>query len=327
MPKSSNQKAKILYLMRFLLENTDEEHPAGITEIADALKRNGICAERKSLYDDIALLRDFGLDVIMVKEGRHTGYFIGSRDFQDAELKYLADSVESSNFITRNKTKQLISKIAGLTSVYKGAQLERQVHVRNRVKNMEESVYINVDRIFTAINEDRKIRFRYFEYDIMLNRTLKRNGECYEVSPFAMVFVDQNYYLIAYDSGIRHYRVDRMTQITLTGRKREGAEEYNKIDLSTYTSKVFHMFNGEERSVRIRFQNHLIGSVVDRFGTDIPVVREEDGWFSTTLNVAVSPQFYAWLYGFGEEAEILSPEEVRTGMKDMTRRVLERYCD
>ena len=140
-----------------------------------------------------------------------------------------------------------------------------------------------------------------------------------------MVFVDQNYYLIAYDSGIRHYRVDRMTQISLTKEKRDGTETYGDMDLSVYTNKVFHMFNGEERLVRIRFKEHLIGSVVDRFGTEIPIVREGNGWFSTNLDVVVSPQFYAWLYGFGEEAEILSPEDVREGMRDMTRKVLDKY--
>ena len=199
MARSQKQKLKLLYLMRFLLQQSDEQHPVGISQMVDELAAHDIPAERKSLYDDIEALRAFGLDVVQAR-GKTLGYYIGTREFELPELKLLVDSVQSSKFITQRKTISLIRKIESLASVHDAVLLQRQVYVRNRVKSMNESVYYNVDEISSAITADRMIRFRYFEYTVAKERRFRHDGAYYEVSPYALMWDDENYYMLAYDA-------------------------------------------------------------------------------------------------------------------------------
>ena len=326
MARSQKQKLKLLYLMQYLLQNSDEAHPVGIAQMVEMLAAHGILAERKGLYGDLEALREFGLDVVQAR-GRTVGYYIGTRDFELPELKLLVDSVQSSKFITQKKTLALIRKIEGLASVHDAAALQRQVYVRNRVKSMNESVYYNVDEISSAITADRKIRFQYFEYTLQKERRYRRGGAFYELSPYALMWDDENYYLLAYDADtgtIRHYRVDKMAQITTLESFRDGREAFKKLDMSAYSKRVFGMFAGEAETVRLRFAEHLAGAVIDRFGRDVMLIREDEGRFSVAVEAVVSPQFYAWVFGFGAECEILSPAHVRAGMAAMARAVLER---
>ena len=327
MARSQKQKLKLLYLMKYLLEQSDEVHPVGIAQMVEMLAAHGILAERKSLYGDIEALREFGLDVVQAR-GKTVGYYIGSREFELPELKLLVDSVQSSKFITQKKTLALIRKIEGLASVHDAAALQRQVYVRNRVKSMNESVYYNVDEISSAIAADRKIRFLYFEYTVKKERRYRHDGAFYEVSPFALTWDDENYYMLAYDAAagqIRHYRVDKMAQISALDSFRDGKEEFRKLDMSAYSKRVFGMFAGEAETVRLRFANRLAGAVIDRFGRDVMLIREDEGHFSVSVEAVVSPQFYAWVFGFGDECEILSPASVREGMAQMARAVLGKY--
>ena len=189
MARSANQKLKLLYLMRYLLRNSDENHPVTVRQMGEYLRGQGISAERKSLYDDIEALQQFGLDIIQVKDGNFYGYYVGSRDFELPELKLLVDSVQSSKFITHKKTRSLIEKIERLGSVHEADQLRRQVFVANRIKTMNESIYYNVDEIHTGIAQDRKIRFRYFDYTVAKERQFRHDGAFYEVSPYALTWV------------------------------------------------------------------------------------------------------------------------------------------
>ncbi len=327
MARSQKQKLKLLYLMRFLLQQSDEAHPVGIAQMVEELASHDIPAERKSLYDDIEALRAFGLDVVQSR-GKTVGYYVGTREFELPELKLLVDSVQSSKFITQRKTISLIRKIESLASVHDAVLLQRQVYVRNRVKSMNESVYYNVDEISSAITADRMIRFRYFEYTVAKERRFRHDGAYYEVSPYALMWDDENYYMLAYDAAaghIKHYRVDKMASITRTERYRDGKAAFRAIDMSSYSKRVFGMFSGEPTTVRLRFANHLAGAVIDRFGGDVMLIREDDEHFSVNVEAVVSPQFYAWVFGFGSEAEILSPESARAGMADMARDVLSLY--
>ena len=327
MGKSADSKLRLLYLMRYLLRQTDEAHPAGIADMLDELGRYGITANRKTVYDDLESLRTFGLDLVTAKSSG-TGYYIASRDFELPELKLLVDSVQSSKFITQRKTLALIRKIESLASVHDAAALQRQVYVRNRVKSMNESVYYNVDEISSAITADKKIRFLYFEYTVKKERRYRHDGAFYEVSPYALMWDDENYYMLAYDAAtasIRHYRVDKMAQISTLESFRDGKDAFRKVDMSAYSKKVFGMFAGEAETVRLRFSNHLAGAVIDRFGRDVMLIREDDEHFSVSIEAVVSPQFYAWVFGFGAEAEILSPAKVREGMAEMARGVLDLY--
>ena len=327
MAKSPNQKLKLLVLLRYLNRQSDERHPVTVAQMIEELARHGITAERKSIYDDLEALRLFGVDVVQ-KRDRSVSYYIGQRDFELPELKLLVDSIQSSKFITQRKTLALIKKIENLASVYDAQLLERQVYVRSRVKSMNESVYYNVDEISNAINRDRMIRFQYFEFTVDKARQFRHGGAPYVLSPFALMWDDENYYMLAWDEELgrmKHFRVDKMSRITTLERVRQGKEAFRETDMSAYSKKVFGMFTGEESSVRLRFANHLAGAVIDRFGKDVMLMRDGEEHFTVTVDVAVSPQFFAWVFGFGDEAEILTPAAVREQARDTARKIASLY--
>ena len=324
MAKSPNQKLKLLYLMRLFLERTDEAHPVTVPELIAALGQYGVSAERKSLYDDFEALRHFGLDIVQ-NGGK---YYVGSRDFELPELKLLVDIVQSSKFITEKKTLSLIKKLEGLASVHDARRLQREVYVRNRVKSMNESVYYNVDEISGAIQQDRAIRFRYFEYTPRKERRFRRDGRFYEASPYALLCDDENYYLLAWDNAVKqmkHYRVDKMASISPKRTARQGKEAFQALDMSAYGKSVFGMFGGAAQQVRIRFADHLAGAVIDRFGKEVVLAVEDETHFIATLPAVVSPQFFGWVVGFGAEAEVLSPPDVRQELYDYLQNTASLY--
>lgn len=323
--KSSQQKLKLLYLTKILMERTDEEHPMTVNEIIDSLALCGISAERKSIYDDVECLSQFGIDVCTVRN-KSNSYFIASRDFELPELKLLVDSVQSSKFITHKKSMELIGKIEKLTSSYNANKLHRQVFVSNRVKTYNEQIYYNVDKIHDAIAADKKITFRYFSLNVNKEKEYGKDGGDYLESPVALTWADENYYLIVYKkkySSFAHYRVDKMDSISVTDEPRDAIPEH--FDLTAYTKSVFSMFGGEETAVTVEFENSLIGVVFDRFGVDIPVMKSDKEHFFCTLKVAVSPQFFSWVMGFGSRARIISPDSVVNQQKKLLAEISENY--
>jgi predicted DNA-binding transcriptional regulator YafY len=317
MAKSPHQKLKLLYLCQYLLRRSDEEHPVTVAQMIDYLAQQDISAERKSIYDDMESLRLFGLDVQSVRRGSVTGYFIGQRDFQLPELKLLVDSVQSSKFITGKKSLELIQKLEQLTSDYDAQQLHRQVYVRGRIKTMNESIYYNVDVIYAAIDGDSAVTFQYYTWNAEKERVFRRDGKRYEVSPWALMWNDENYYMVGYDpeeETLKHFRVDKMSAIRLTQTPRLGGEAFAQFDMAAYSDSHFGMFSGEVRQVRLSFENSLAGAVIDRFGTDVSLVPLDDNHFSVTINAAVNVQFFGWLCGFGDKVRILSPDAVALEM-------------
>lgn len=320
----SQQKLKLLYLLKILIENTDDEHSLTIAEIISRLAEQGISAERKSIYDDIDCLKLFGVDVCTEK-GKSFGYYVGSRDFELPELKLLVDSVQSSKFITHKKSMELISKIEKLTSTYNARKLDRQVFVTNRVKTFNERIYYNVDKIHEAIANERQITFKYFELDINKEKAYRKNGELYTESPISLSWDDENYYLITYKDKYKaftHYRVDKMDDINIIDTQRTLPE--NDFDLSSYTKRVFSMFGGQEVSVTIEFEKSLLGVFYDRFGTDITVLKADEH-YQSTLKVAISPQFFAWIMSFGSKVKIISPDFVIEEQKKLLEEILNNY--
>ena len=318
MPRSSFQKLKIIYIMEYLLKNSDEEHAVTTNQIKAYLQSHDISVERKTIYSDIDALRDSGLDIIQVSEGNNHGYYVASRDFELPELKLLVDSVQSSKFITHKKTLSLIKKIEKLASIHSAQLLNRQVFVKNRIKTMNESIYYNVDEIHNGISKNRKIQFLYFEYNVAKERQYRRDGAFYVVSPFAMTWDDENYYMVAYDSEagmIKHYRVDKMEKISILEEERDGLEAYEALDMAVYARKTFGMFTGEETNVQLRFENHLVGAVLDRLGRESFLVADGPDHFTVRTDVVVSPQFFAWVLGFGASAQILGPDHVVSEIK------------
>ena len=330
MAKNPNQKLKLLYLMKILLENTDEDHGMTMPELIASPAGFGISAERKSLYDDIEALRLYGLDI--ERTGRR--YFVADRIFELPELKLLVDAVQSSRFITHKKSTELIKKVESLASQHQARLLQRQVYVSNRVKAMNESIYYNIDKLHTAISQAVRITFRYFEWTIDFSagapfqKQYRHGGAQYLFSPWALTWDDENYYLVAYDSEagmIKHYRVDKMDGIALTDLSRDGQAQFERFDMAVYARKIFGMFGGEEETVKIRFSNRLAGVVADRFGRDAFISRADSETFYATVSVAVSPQFLSWVFGFGGEAKIVSPPHVARQLCDLARMVLNTY--
>jgi len=327
MPKSYNQKMKILYIMKALFEKSDENHVLSTEELIKEVNRYGIKAERKSIYDDIEALRLYGMDIISRRE-RPAGYYLASREFELPELKLLVDAVQSSKFITYKKSKELINKLEGLASKYDARQLHRQVFVANRIKTMNESIYYNVDKIHNAISNNVKISFQYYEWTVTKEMRLKRDGEQYIISPWALSWDDENYYLIGYDEGasmIKHYRVDKMLNIVFMESERVGREYFENFNTADYTNKTFGMFGGKDKIVELIFKDQFIGVVIDRFGKDIPVIKQEEHRFKARVNIALSSQFYGWVTGIGEGVEIAGPPEVVNEYKEFLEFIIDKY--
>ena len=323
-----SSKLKILYLMRILLEKTDEEHAMTMEEIMDSLRAYGIEAERKGLYSDLENLRLYGMDIIGERQGRTFSYHVGSRQFELAELKLLVDSVQAAKFITEKKTDELIRKIEGLASHHEAVKLQRQVYTRERAKTENESIFYNVDAIHQAIAGNRQIRFQYFNWNARKERVLRKNGALYQISPWALSWDDENYYMIGYDAEaemIKHYRVDKMLGISQTEEAREGSRLFERFDMGSYARKMFGMFHGEEEIVRIECRNELAGVFVDRFGRDVMMRPVDEEHFRVSVRVAVSSQFLSWVIALGEGARIIGPDQVLERMQAEVDRLIRQY--
>ena len=328
MAKTGGQKLKLLYLTKLFYEKTDESHGLTIPDIISYLNKYDISADRKTLYQDFEELRRFGLDLTDRKEGRNTYYQLVSRDFELAELKLLVDSVLSSKFITEKKSRLLIKKLESLVSKYDAKQLHRQVLISGRIKTMNESIYYNVDKIHTAINSNKQIHFKYFQWNIKKEEVLRHDGSWYNVSPWHLRWDDENYYLIAYDSSsdsIKHYRVDKMKSILVTDTDREGQQLLKNFDAAKYTKQLFGMYGGTDTKVVLQGENSAVGVLIDRFGKDIPIVPIDGEHFEARVDVTVSHQFFGWIIGLGGVIKIVSPDEVVKKMGNLIEKISEQY--
>ncbi len=326
--KGDNQKLKMLYLAKIFMEETDDLHALTMPEIIAKLSAYGVNADRRTLYLDIEELRRFGLDIIAVREGRYYYYHLGERLFELAELKLLVDSVQSAKFITNKKSKALIQKLESLVSKYEGKKLQRQVIISGRIKAMNESIYYNVDKLHEAIGADCQIRFKYFRWNVRKIMELRKDGAWYQVSPWALMWDDENYYLVGFDSAegkIKHYRVDKMIKISLTEEKREGKDQFRSFDMPRYTKILFGMFGGEESSVTLEARNDMVGILIDRFGKEIFITPVDETHFRTNVNVAVSKQFLGWIIALGDGVKIIAPDSVVEQMKAEIGRLTRQY--
>ncbi|MBR2540707.1 MAG: WYL domain-containing protein [Mogibacterium sp.] len=326
--KGVNQKLKMLYLLKIFSQETDDNHALTMQEIIAKLEACGVNADRKTLYQDFDELRRFGLDIIASKSGRNFYYNLGSRDFELPELKLLVDSVQSSKFITDKKSAQLIHKLESLVSKYEGSQLHRQVLISGRVKTMNESIYYNVDKLHEAIGADRKIRFKYYDWNLRKEMEPRYDGRWYHMSPWALMWDDEKYYMVAYDSkheDIIHYRVDKMMNIRLEDEPREGREAFREFNIAHYTNTLFGMYAGNETKVMLEAENHMVGVLIDRFGKDIIIVPEDDNHFRTTVTVAVSKQFFGWIAALDGEVRIVGPDSVVDQMREHMNKLAEQY--
>ena len=317
-------KLRPLYLMKILLDKTNPQNPMTVPEIIDDLALYGIEAKRRAIYDDLNVLRVFGMDIKKVKS-KTVGYYVASRQFALPELKLLVDAVQSSRLITSIKTDQLIQKLASLTSVTQAKQLQRQVFVAGCARTPNESVYDNVDAIYTAINGGKKIIFQYFDYDLQKNRIYRKGGGLYKASPLAMLWNDDKYYLIAHcdeHHEIRHYRVDRMCNVTVLDAEARVMEGF---DISEYDKHTFGMYSGELIRADLRFEVSLINLILDKFGWDVTLKPAESGWFEITVDVSFSPVFLGWMFQLGKSAVIKGPAKLIDVMRQHLSENMEIY--
>lgn len=328
MSRGTNQKFKLSFLSRIMLEKTDDEHSLTMPQIMAELEKYEITAERKSIYQDFQDMEKLGIEIIKEQIGRETYYHVGSREFELAEVKLLIDAIQSSKFITQTKSRELITKIKKFVSEYQAKQLQRQVFINDRVKNMNESVYYNVDDIYTAINDNKKIRFKYYKWDIEKKLIARHNGDWFVVSPWALTWDDENYYMVAFDDldhKIKHYRVDKMMRMSVEDEMREGKEVFKNFDMAAYSKATFGMYSGKKTRVHIQFPNNMCGVFIDRFGKDISFRKLDENHSTVAVDVAVSHQFFGWIFSLGREVKVVGPNEVVEQMKIAAKEFAENY--
>nr|WP_294495244.1 WYL domain-containing protein [uncultured Mediterraneibacter sp.] len=328
MPKGKNQKFKLYRLAQIMQEETDDDHYITMPRIMSELEKYDITADRKSIYNDLRDLEVLGIEVEGEPVGNRYHYHVIDRPFELPELKLLVDAIQSSKFITERKSNDLIRKLEKLVSRHEAVKLQRQVFVSGRIKTMNESIYYTVDAIHNAISENRKIRFQYYQWNVKKEMELRHDGGYYHISPWGLSWDDENYYLVGYDSEaeqIKHYRVDKMLHIQMSGEKREGRERFKKLDMADYTRKSFGMFGGKEEKVKLLVDNRLAGVIIDRFGKEIMLIPADEGHFTVNVDVRVSSQFFGWIFSLGEGVKIISPDEVAEQMRREAGRIACQY--
>lgn len=313
--KNESQQA-LLLLRQYLHQHTDEQHPVSVTDILAFWQQHGIQAGRKSVYTDIELLQNVGMDIVCVKSSQNK-YFVGQRLFELPELKLLVDAVESSRFITEKKSTALIKKLGHLTSTAQAEQLNRRIYMGGTPKPENESIYYNVDTIHNAVQKKQQITFQYFEYTPKKEKILKHDGYKYRFSPYAMIWNRDCYYAVGWSEKhgkIAQFRVDRMTAVEPL---EQAAVQTPDFDPAEYVRKVFGMYPDNLCTVELLCDNEVMRSVIDRFGENVQTETVDEQHFRATVEVAPSPPFFSWVFTFSGKIRIVSPAAVLEEMRDM----------
>ena len=313
--KNESQQA-LLLLRQYLHQQTDEQHPVSVTDILAFWQQHGIQAGRKSVYTDIELLQNAGMDIVCVKSSQNK-YFVGQRLFELPELKLLVDAVESSRFITEKKSTALIKKLGQLTSTAQAEQLNRRIYMGGTPKPENESIYYNVDTIHNAVQKKQQITFQYFEYTPKKEKILKHDGYKYRFSPYAMIWNRDCYYAVGWSEKhgkIAQFRVDRMTAVEPL---EQAAVQTPDFDPAEYVRKVFGMYPDDLCTAKLLCDNEVMRSVIDRFGENVQTETVDEQHFRATVEVAPSPPFFSWVFTFSGKIRIVSPAAVLEEMRDM----------
>ena len=319
-------KRRLLLLQKYFIEKTDEQHQTDTFALMQFLENQKIPTNRKTLRADIKTLMDFGMDIVVVPS-KPNKYFLGERDFELPELKLLVDAVASSRFITEKKSKALIQKLSKMASISQQEELKRNIYPSSRAKSTNETSFYVVDTINEAINNHKKIAFRYFEYDVDKKKVFRHRGEFYEMSPYALIWNEDFYYVLGYSEyheRVVTFRVDRIRDAIVLEERAKPKPKGFKVE--DYAKKTFEMYDGEEEIVRLLCDADLMKYVVDRFGEGVKAARSEDNpdSFIATIQIALSPTFYAWVFQFGRGIKILSPKNAVEDLNEMAKAVLEK---
>ena len=315
-------KNRPLYILKYLWDNTDEEHPAIIKDIIAHLEKNGIHTNRKTVASDLADLQDSGFDIVLNKS-RQNKYFIGNRTLELAELKMIVDAIQAAKFISESKSMSLIEKVTALGSPYQEEQLKRRLYVEGKVKTTNEAVNYIVDFLQSAIIAQFAVEFQYIEYSAEKEKKLKHDGYWYRVSPYDFTWNNDCYYILGWSEKHRKivkFRVDRICHM----KKSDIAffpppDNYN---ITEYFEQVFMMFEGKEHIVHLLCDNELMKTIIDRFGEEVETRLYDEKSFIAITTVSVSPTFYSWIFTFGGRIKIIEPLEIKEEYKRMLEKAL-----
>lgn len=331
MAGKKNAKLKLLYLKEIFEKYTDEEHILNAVDIAEKLEEYGIECERKSIYKDIEILIDYGLDIIKTNKPK-TGYFLASREFEVAELRLLNDAIQSARFVSKRKTVQLLKKTDKLLSVYQSARLKKQVFIDNSNKCSNEEIFYNIDALDSAIKSEKKVRLKYSRRKIDSNFVAKNEQKDFVLSPYALVWSNDHYYLVANNekyNNIMNIRIDRIRKVeVLEERARHFSEvsEYRTVfDTADYVSKNFNMFSGKPQMTKLHCKNEILEEMLDRFGEKITINKVDEGWFNVVDELYVNDGLASWIMQFGDKIEVIYPEELKALILDKTNKIYKIY--
>lgn len=322
MPEENHQKIKLLKIMEILRQETDEEHLMTKAELSSRLVAMNISCNTRSLSRDVKLLNEQGYEIMETLVGHEKAYYVCDRSFSVPELKILIDAVQAASFVTDKKASELIEKIAVLGGSHKAAILKSNIVKFNTRKHTNETIYYTVGFIEDAIQRNKKIIFRYFDLDENGQKVYRREGHHYVVEPVALVFNEDNYYLIVFSEkhdGTANYRVDRIDGVEIIDAPISDKARSLRRKVARYTEEAFKMFNGPQENVTLRFADKLIGPVLDKFGEDTKMTRVDDHTVEATVQVRIAPTFWGWLFQFGKQMKITAPNEIKDQYKQQLR--------
>lgn len=331
MKTPSKQKLRLLYIIDILSKYSDEEHPMSATQIMDYLRDDyGIDCERKTVYDCIECLNEYGYEIIKSQSPR--GYFMTPYYFEPAELRLLIDAVQSADFISAKKTKSLIKKFSSFASEYQYKRIEKQVYIDNRNKCVNENLFILIDIISSAILARKQIEVVYRRRKIVDGKTARYEEKTMTINPYALIWADDHYYLVGnyskYDNLI-HLRIDRLKSVTVLetySRHFSEVSPYQKsFDIADYSNKHLSMFSGDIKPVEMICKNSMIEDFVDQFGEKVSMKPYDDENFIAKVDVAVTDGLVAWIMQYGNKVKVKSPKELKNMIIDKTKSILALY--
>ena len=327
MAEEKNQKIKLMKIMEILSQETDEEHPMTKVELSARLVAMNVSCSPRSLIRDIKLLNEQGYEIMERLIGHEKGYYVCDRSFSVPELKILIDAVQAASFITEKKTGELVDKVAALGGSHRAAILKGNLVKFNTRKHTNETIYYTVGFIEDAIQRNKKIIFKYFDLDENRQKVYRRDGHHYVVEPVALVFNEDNYYLIVYSEkhdGTANYRVDRIDSVEIIDDPVSDKARSLRRKVARYTEEAFKMFDGQLETVTLRFADKLIGPVIDKFGEDTKMTRIDDNTLEATVQVRIAPTFWGWIFQFGTDMDIVEPGALKNEYKNIAAALLNR---
>lgn len=325
--EKSISKLKMLKIWEILVRETDEENPMTSTELISRLEKMGISCDRRTLYKDIDALNENGYEVLCNRSKKNE-YYVLDRKFDDAELHILIDAVQASSFVTENKTKELVNKIAGLSGSHRAEILKSNTVAFNTVKSTNEKIYYSVNEIITAIKEKKKIEFYYFDYGVDGKKVYRREKKLYWVNPYATIFSNDCYYLLCYDDKhekMSHYRIDRMDSVTISQRDIKKRDDLDDFSVKKHKKQVFSMFAGDDERVTFQIDKCLIDGMHDKFGSGIKMKELENGEAEFSVDVQLSPAFIGWCLSFGSKLKVTYPSYVVDKVKEQIEALRQSY--